>query len=219
MKKIILLLIGLILVAGCTNNSIKTITNEEKTTDEEFKDPKLEWCQLYNPNGFETITCVVSNPNDVDIDITYDMVFYKAGQEVARQSEWSNYQISPKHNDVIWANVGIPKASDVDEIKMENITVTKAYNKSIDADIKYVETIGNQAYFSVESKNKPTLNTIWFFLYNDKNNNKKCDQGELIITDVESVLEQDTEISIDTDVSGSKYGIDYNSYEIYYNAY
>lgn len=228
---IIFLVSGLFLLTGCTNkennaDENKTVNNENliavKENDEEsesLKDPTLEWYQLYNPNGFDTITGVISNPNNVDIDITYDLVFYKDGKEVARQEAWSNFQVSPKHNDVIWGNVDIPKASDVDEVKMENIIVEKAYEEAIDAEIKYVETIGNKAYFSVKHDKKPILDTITLFLYNDKNKNKKCDKGELVITDTKSVTEIEDKFDVYTDVVGSVYGVDFNEYEIYYNAY
>lgn len=227
MKKLILIILSLFLVTGCndnnTNNEINNNennkNNENNQKNEQLKDPIIEWCQLYNPNGFNTITCVMSNPNKVDIDVTYDLVFYKDEKEVARQEAWSNFQVSPKHNDVIWGNVDIPRASDVDEVKMENIIVSKAYNKSIDAEIKYIETIEDKAYFSVNSKTKPTVNDVWILLYNDKNKNKKCDKGELVITELHSILEKETKISVDTDVVSSVYGIDYNEYEIYYNAY
>ena len=215
MKKIMFLMLGLFLLVGCTN------TNENKNLDnndgfeksEDLKNPNLEWCQLYNPNGFDTITCVVSNPNNVDIDITYDLVFYKDGKELSRQEGWSNFQISPKHNDVIWGNDGLPKAEDVDDIKMENITVTKAYYKSLDANIKYVESKDSNAYFSITHKEKPVLNNITFFLYNDNNKNGKCDKGELVVTSTSNTIEKEDTISFETDV------YNYTNYEIYYNAY
>ena len=100
------------------------IENDDSDISVSLKNPKLEWCQLYNPNGFDTVTGILSNPNNVDIDVTYDLVYYKNGKEVARSEDFSNFNVSPKHNDVIWANVDIPKASDVDEIKMENIQVS-----------------------------------------------------------------------------------------------
>ena len=77
----------LFLLVGCgkkeNNNENNNLNNNESNPSEEnisLKEPIMEWCELYNPNGFNTITCVVSNPNNVDIDFTYDLVFYKDGQ-------------------------------------------------------------------------------------------------------------------------------------------
>ena len=205
-------------ITGCGGKEKETgkTNNDENSQAEEnavLKDPIMEWCQLYNPNGFDTITCVVSNPNKVDIDFTYDLVFYKNGKEVARQEEWSKFQISSKHNDIIWGNVDIPKSEDVDEVKMENITISKSYYESIDAEIKYVETKDDEAYFSVKHDKKPTLNNITFLLYNDKNKNKKCDKGEVVVTSIADTSEKEDKVSFETS------GYNYTNYEIYYNAY
>lgn len=224
MKKIVLMLLCTFLLVGCSNNgdnnSIDNGVNDNNNeTSTNLRNPEIEWCQLYNPNGFDTVTCVIKNPNNEDIDVLYDLVFYKDGKEVSRQEEFSNIGMSSKHNDVIWANVDIPSSKDADEVRMENIKVYKTNYNLVNAEIKYTETIGNQAYFSVKHDTKPTLSTIWIFMYNDKNNNKKCDKDELVITEIQSVMEKETKISLDTDVVNSVYGIDYNNYEIYYNAY
>ena len=188
----------LFLLVGCSNkennNENNNLNNNESNPEEEnisLKDPIVEWCELYNPNGFDTITCVISNPNKVDIDFTYDLVFYKDGKEVSRQEDWSKYQISSKHKDIIWGNHDIPKSIDVDEVKMENITVSKSYYESIDAEIKYIETIDDEAYFSVKHDKKPTLSNITFLLYNDKNKNKKCDKGEAVVTSNADTMEKE----------------------------
>ena len=219
-RKIFLLMLCLFLLVGCSNkennNENNNLNNNESNPEEEnisLKDPIVEWCELYNPNGFDTITCVISNPNKVDIDFTYDLVFYKDGKEVSRQEDWSKYQISSKHKDIIWGNHDIPKSIDVDEIKMENITVSKSYYESIDAEIKYIETIDDEAYFSVKHDKKPTLNSITFLLYNDKNKNKKCDKGELVVTSIADTSEKEDKVSFETS------GYNYTDYEIYYNAY
>ena len=219
-RKIFLLMLCLFLLVGCSNkeknNENNNLNNNESNPEEEnisLKDPIVEWCELYNPNGFDTITCVISNPNKVDIDFTYDLVFYKDGKEISRQEDWSKYQISSEHKDIIWGNHDIPKSIDVDEIKMENITVSKSYYESIDAEIKYIETIDDEAYFSVKHDKKPTLSNITFLLYNDKNKNKKCDKGELVVTSIADTMEKEDKVSFVTE------GYDYTDYEIYYNAY
>lgn len=221
MKKFLLVILCLFMLVGCnesgkntdTNNSSNNNTSNSEEVSDNLKNPVLEWCQLYNPNGFDTITCIVSNPNKVDIDFTYDLVFYKDGKEVSRQEDWSKFQISSKHKDIIWGNVDIPKSKDVDDVKMENITVSKAYNESIDAEIKYVETIDDEAYFSVKHDKKPTISSITFLLYNDKNKNKKCDKGEVVVTSIADTSEKEDKVYFITE------GYDYTDYEIYYNAY
>ena len=219
-RKIFILMLSLFLLVGCTNNennneNNSSNNNESNQVEENIslKDPIVQWCELYNPNGFDTITCVISNPNKVDIDFTYDLVFYKDGKEVSRQEDWAKFQISSKHKDIIWGNHDIPKSIDVDEIKMENITVSKSYYESIDAEIKYIETIDDEAYFSVKHDKKPTLSNITFLLYNDKNKNKKCDKGELVVTSIADTMEKEDKVSFVTE------GYDYTDYEIYYNAY
>lgn len=214
MKKLLLVL-SLFLLVGCTNEEnidlVEKDNNEEIT--ENLKNPTLEWCQLYNPNGFDTVTCIVSNPNKVDIDITYDLVFYKDGKEVKRNEDYANFNISNKHKDVIWANTFVPSSKDADEVKMENIKVSPSYNKALDADINYIETIDDSAYFSIKHKEKPTLSNIWFFLYNDDNKNNKCDKGELVVTSTDSTMEKEDKISFDVS------GYNYTNYEIFYNSY
>ena len=223
-RRILILMLWLFLLVGCSNkennseniNKNNNLNNNESNLVEEnisLKDPIMEWCELYNPNGIDTITCVISNPNNVDIDFTYDLVFYKDGKEVSKQEDWAKYQISSKHKDIIWENVDIPKSIDVDEVKMENITVSKSYYESIDAEIKYVETIDDEAYFSVKHTKKPTLSNIIFLLYNDKNKNKKCDKGELVVTSNASTMEEEDKVYFITE------GYNYSDYEVYYNAY
>lgn len=236
MKKVLLLAVSCLmacsLLAGCgSGNTVNEANNQEVTnaadnqvnnqadnhadsTDtEQLKDPVLEWWQLYNPNGFDTITGVISNPNKVAIDVTYDLVYYKGGKEVHRNEMFSNFSISPEHEDVLWANVDIPKSEDVDDVKMENIIVGKAYYEPISAKYEFAEAIDGKAYFDFEFEKKPTVGTVWFLLYNDNNNNEKLDKGELIVTSLASTLEQKDRLYFDADV------FPYTDYEVYYNAY
>lgn len=219
-NKLFFLVLCLLLLVGCNSkeNTKKVVDSNRNDNNDvkvslDLKEPIIKWCQLYNPNGFDTITCIFSNPNKEDIDITYDLVFYKDGKEVSRQEDWSNFQISSKHDALIWGNTNIPKSIDVDEVKMENITVTKSYYDSIDAEIKYLETIDDETYFQVKHDKKPTLSNITFLLYNDENNNKKCDKGELVVTSNASTTEKEDKVYFITE------GYNYSNYEIYYNAY
>lgn len=217
MKKILLLIFSVFLLVGCNNK--ETQNKEDNPNDitpqiiDNLKEPILEWCQLYNPNGFNTITCILSNPNNVDIDVTYDLVYYKDDKEVARSEYFTNFSVSPKHKDVIWANYDIPESSKVDEVKMENIKAYESSHKSIDAEIKHAYTKDGYEYFSIKHEKTPELSTVTFFLYNDTNKNNKCDKGELVVIITDSTSEKEDILSFATD------GYNYTNYEIYYNAY
>lgn len=215
MKKIFLLLLSLLLVVGCSNNEEKDpiIDDDSNIEEQELKEPIVDWCQVYNPNGFNTVTCLLTNPNKVDIEVTYDLVYYKDGKEIARSENYSNFNVSPKHKDVIWGNVGIPDPSKVEEVKMENIQVFESYNKSIDAEIKHTDTKDGYEYFSIKHEKDPEVSTVSFFLYNDVNKNKKCDKGELVVVSTSSTFEKEDTVYFEIE------GYDYTNYEIFYNAY
>lgn len=180
--------------------------------DTELVAPVLEWWELYNPNGFDTFTGALSNPNKVAIDVSYDLVYYKDGKEVARSENWANFQILPDHKDIIWGNYDIPKGSDVDDVRMENIFVSKAYDKAIDGKYEYIGTTDGYAYFDFTFESKPTLATITFVLYNDMNNNRKRDKGEIVITSGAHLMEQKGRVSFETT------GDYWTDYEVYFNA-
>ena len=176
------------------NNTSKNGDSENNTTNEDSKliAPVLEWWELYNPNGFDTVTATIRNDNNVAIDVSYDLVYYKDNKEVARSEDFSNFSILPNRNNVIWANFDIPKASEVDEVKMENVIVTEAYYGAIDGKYEYLGTKDGEARFKFEFEKKPTLANIMFILYNDKNGNKKCDKGEIVVTSTDSITEQES---------------------------
>lgn len=235
MKKIFLLTTFVLLLAGCGSDSSSTNASTDNGTSdssdnnkngsfdkpenndasETLKNPILEWCQLYNPNGFNTITCIVTNPNKVDIDITYDMVFYKDGKEVYRGTEWANFNIAPNQSDIIWANSDIPDSTEADEVKMENIFTGKSYYPSVKAEIEFSHADEDNTYFSVTHKEKPALTTIWFLLYNDDNKNSKCDKGELVITSLASTTEKEDTVFVENNVGNQNF----TNYEIYYTSY
>lgn len=175
--------------------------------------PIMEWWELYNPNGFDTVTAVISNPNNVPIDVTYDLVYYKNGKEVARNDAFSNFEIMPGQKDIIWANVDIPKSTDADDIKMENVTVSESYYAPIHGKYEYVGTTDGEAYFDFTFESKPTLATIWFVLYSDKNQNKRFDKGEIVVVSTASLSEQTGKVSFETTVYS------YTDYEVFFTAY
>ena len=188
--------------------------SENNTTNENLKliAPVLEWWELYNPNGFDTVTAIIRNDNNVAIDVSYDLVYYKNNKEVARSEDFSNFSILPNHNDVIWANFDIPEAGEVDEVKMENVIVTEAHYGAIDGKYEYLGTKDGEARFKFEFEKKPTLANIMFILYNDKNGNKKCDKGEIVVVSSDSITEQIGEVSFDTE------GYVYTDYEVHFVA-
>lgn len=228
MKKYMILLLSLFLLVGCTNNNTNNTSINEKNDQEkninkgddkkQLKDIKIEWCKLYNPNGFDTITCKLYNPNDVNVDASYDVVLYKNGKEVYREGLMNNNFASNSY-DWLWSNNSYPKSEAVDEIKLENVYVTEEYYKSIKAKIEHVGITGNQDYFKIKYDKEPVNGYLFFFLYKDINKNGKCEANELNITEIEYTDGKEDTVSVDTDVIGSKYGIDYDSYEIFYNAY
>lgn len=222
---IALLLIGLLLTGcGGTNGGAENVPDETVAPDSTVNDavdapaaellpPVMEWWELYNPNGFDTVTAVISNPNDVAIDVSYDLVYYKDGVEVARNEYFSNFSILPGHEDVIWANYDIPKSTDADDVKMENVTVSESGYAPIDGKYQYVGTTDGEAYFDFTFDSKPTLATIWFVLYSDGNQNGQFDQGEIVVTSTASLMEQTGSVSFETS------GYSFTDYEVFFTAY
>lgn len=186
---------------------------EEMENPDELKDPVLLWCDLYNPNGFNTVTGLVSNPNSVDVDIVYDLVFYKDGAEVYRGESFGNYNIAANATDVIWENWDLPNPEDVDEIKMENIYVNPAYYPAVKGSIEKDHEDDSTAYYKFAFEKDPTLANVWFLLYNDNNKNGQLDGGEIVVACYDSVSEDDDFVSYE------KGGYAYTDVAVYYNAY
>ncbi len=180
---------------------------------EELASPVMEWWELYNPNGFDTFTGVIYNPNNTPVDVTYDLVYYKGGKEVARSEGWFCHGILSKGKHLAWGNWDIPKSSDADDVKLENVIVSEAYYKPIDGKYEYVGTTDGVAFFDFTFDSKPTLATITFLLYSDKNGNKKFDKGEIVVTSTDSLMEKTGRVSFSTA------GYDWTDYEVYFSAY
>lgn len=218
-KKSLLLLVVLIfclLITACGNESVTLEENNDTNSVDsgsEFKSPEIEWWELYNPNGFDTVTVLISNPNDIAIDVTYDLVYYKDGKEVSRSEGFSNFSILPNHKDIIWANNDIPKSSDVDDIKLENVTVVEAYEKPIDGVIE-LDGIGTECelYFLPILDEVPSYLSAWFVFYNDLNGNDMFDKGEILLVDNGSVNTEDRWICIDPVEN-------YTDVDVYFTAY
>lgn len=213
----ILLLTLCLLITGCNDNSNDVIDNENEigniSEGNSLLNPEMEWWELFNPNGFDTVAALINNPNDIPIDVTYDLVYYKEGKEVARSEMYSNYSILPKGKSIIWGNEGIPKSEDVDDIKMENVIVTESLVTPIDGTIE-LDGIGTECelYFLPMFDQEPSYLSAWFVFYNDENGNDRFDKGEISYVDNGSVNTEDRWICIDP-IGG------YTDYDIYFTAY
>lgn len=206
--------------SSCEDNTQKTeetvadvVNSEADDETGELAVPVMEWWELYNPNGFDTFTAVITNPNSVAIDVSYDLVYYKGGKETARNESFANFSILPGREDIIWANYDIPKSTDVDEVKMENVVVTETSYEPIDGKYEYVGTTDGEAFFDFTFDSKPTLASITFLLYNDNNQNGQFDKGEIVVTSTTSLMEQTGRVSLETDVYS------YTDYEVFFTAY
>ncbi len=184
----------------------------ENTDVAELAAPTLEWWELYNPNGFDTITGVIENPNDIAVDVSYDLVFYKDGAAFLKLEDFANFSILPHGRDILWANVNIPKSTDADDVKLENAVVTKSAYPPIDGKYEYVGTTDGKAFFDFEFERKPQLADITFLLYNDENGNNRFDKGEIVVTSTASLMEQTGRVSFETNV------YDYTDYEVFFTA-
>lgn len=199
------------------DNTGSDISSDDNTEDgnpgnEELKEPIMTFCQLYNPNGFNTVTGFLKNPNNVDIDVSYDIVFYKDGNEVHRDN-YMNCNISPNHEDIIWGNYGLPNPEEVDEIKLENMEVSPSNYESIDAKIELNRVDDSKAYYDCVFAKEIEMANIWFVLYNDTNKNDEVDEGEIVGTSVHSLINGENEAYFETNVTP------YEKVKVYYNAY
>lgn len=233
LKAIILIccLILTLLFAGCTNKS-ETVPSEQAQEKSDISDvssdtvddtetggetellaPVTEWWELYNPNGFDTLTAVISNPNDIAVDVSYDIVFYKDGAEVSRIEYCDNFSILPNGRDIIWVNADVPSADEADDVKLENIFVSKSAYPPINGSYEYAGITDGEACFDFTFDSKPTLASIRFLLYNDNNSNGQFDKGEIVVTSTASLTEQTGRVSFDTNVYS------YTNYEVFFTAY
>ncbi len=185
---------------------------DPKTPDAQLQDVTLESWELYNPNGFDTLTAVISNPNAEAIDVTYDVVYFKDGAEVARNKDYTGFSLLPNSRNIVWANWDVPASGEADEVKLDNIKVSKAYYKPINGKYEYAETTGGEVFFDFTFDSKPELAEITFLLYNDDNENGCYDQGEIVVTSTASLMEQSGRVSFTAE------GYAYTDYEVFFIA-
>lgn len=187
--------------------------NPENPPAAALKDVTLEWWELYNSTGFNTFTGVLVNPNDVSVDTSYDVVYYKEGKEVHRTEYCATFSILPGQRTLIWNNWDLPDCSEADEIRLENISVSETAYPPINGKYEYLGVQDNHAVFRFEFESDPTVADINFLLYNDNNQNDKFDKGEIAGLSTTSILEQSGEAYFDTDVSP------YTDFEVFFTAY
>lgn len=226
MKKtisMILILIICLLFTGCSENkpqedepqvTEKVDNNQVEVKTDVLLSPVMEWWQIFNPNGFDTFTALITNPNDKTIDVSYDLVYYKDGKEVARNEYFANYNILPNHQDIIWANYDILKADEVDEVKMENVVVTEATTSPIDGtfELDGIGTRGELYYLALLDK-EPTYMSAWFVFYTDENNNDKFDKGEIHYVENKGYELEDKWIVVEP------LDFNYTDVDVYFTAY
>lgn len=228
MKKGILITIGCLVafaslvvglkIANDSNNKTQNTTNgaqdiisqnesaEGQNSQEEnakLEDPSMEWWELYNPNGFNTVTAKIINHNKIAIDVSYDLVFYKNGKEVSRIEDCLNESIAPEHEDIIWANFDVPSSAEADDVKMENIQTTETIYEPVEGSYEYLGVTDGEAQYKFEFEKPIEIATVWFLEYNDNNKNGKFDKGEIVVVGLNNLLKQKDIASTDTDVFSS----------------
>ena len=204
-----------------TDGPISSVTVETPISDadtntdttEELLEPVIEWWELYDPNGFDTLTALIANPNDIDIDVSYDIVFYKDKNEISRIQYCDSFSVAANGKAIIWANVDVPSATDADDVKLENIYISKAHNLAIGGKYEYAGIIDGHACFDFTFDSKPEFATIWFVLYKDDNGNGRFDKGEISVVDFDNLMEQTGRASFNVNV------YPYTDFEVYFTAY
>lgn len=232
-KPLLVLLTLCLIITGCsdkkeeikegpkqeTSNEVinETEENKEEITVNEngLKNPTMEWWELFNPNGFNTVAALITNTNDVPIDVSYDLVYYKDGKEVSRSEMYSNYAILPGHQDIIWGNYEIPSKDEVDDIKMENVFVSESSYTPIDGEFE-LDGIGTEGelYFLPFLEKEPTFLSAWFVFYIEDDNNNKIDKGEVYY-----VANSGYELVDDRWIMVEPLDFNYTDFDIYFTAY
>lgn len=179
----------------------------------ELKAPVMNWWELYNPNGFDTLTAELYNPNDIAVDVCYDLVYCKDGTEVARSEYFASFSMLPGQKALVWANDGIPKKEDADTIRMENVTVTEAAYPPVNGTYEDLGVTDGKRFFEFTFDETPTLANIMFLLYSDSNGNGQFDKGEIVVTSTAALTEQIGTVSFETEVYA------YTDYIVYFTAY
>lgn len=183
------------------NESAEGQNSQEKNA--KLENPSMEWWELYNPNGFNTVTAKIINHNKIAIDVSYDLVFYKNGKEVSRIEDCLNESIAPEHEDIIWANFDVPSSTEADDVKMENIQTTETIYEPVEGSYEYLGVVDGEAQYKFEFEKPIEIATVWFLEYNDNNKNGKFDKGEIVVVGLNNLLKQKDIASTDTDVFSS----------------
>lgn len=179
--------------------------------------PEIIAWRVYELNEWlgPAFQCVFSNPNDVAISVTCDVVLYKDGNEVFRIEDVNEECIAPGQAGSageITEDAGLYEG-DVDEARLVNMKVTTSQYTPINATITYDKTQYSLRYFNYEFDGEPTNVEVYFVTYNDTNGNGKLDQGEAVSFCLWDELPE----------SGLYYPLEaqfrHDSYAVYCNAY
>lgn len=236
MKKILVLLfITCLLLTGCTagNTSVNENTSNSNEVDvtnvdtqevdtkenedaniAELIDIELISYEVFNPNGFSTFYGKVSNPNNVSVNGLYDIVFYKDGSEVTRITSCDAFNVPANGEDYIWVNTGVPSKDDCDDVRLENIEISKAYYNNIKGTYKEIGRYDDYIAYEFTFDDVPYEAVIDIIYYSDKNGNKKYDAGEVTVVVRNSMFDKTGEVDVEI-----LEGYDYTDYEIVFKAY
>lgn len=225
MKKIFIMLFIValcLMLTGCgtktPNDSDSGNMNNEYTDyeEEKIKEPVVDWWKMYkNTNKTNCVTLQVSNPNNFPIQFSYDLVYYKNNEVVKTENKWAMTGIDALGTGIIYGDIKIPSSSEVDNVKLENIEVSKFEWKTLKSTFKKSFIDNEVQYFDAEFSEKPSHTEIWVVLYSDNNKDKKVQADEFVqmglLAPFVNILEEKGQIHIPTPSER----IMYTDYQIY----
>lgn len=154
---------------------------ESDGEDGELKTPVVDWWKLYK--GTDKRNCVtlqVSNPNSEPIGFSYDLVFYKGDEVVKTETNWAMTCIEPGKTGIIYGDIDIPAANEVDKVTIENVEATVFEWTPITGTFTKAGIDNGSQYFDVKFPKAPRHTEIWVVLYNDTNGDKKVQADEFV---------------------------------------
>ena len=115
------------------SNETKNSETPSSPSQEKLSEPALAEWQIANINGFNTLFTSFTNNNNVAIDASYNVVFYKEGKELQKGQDCMFICLAPGKTHIGFDNWGIP--ADADEIKVEFTSVTESSYKPVDVKV------------------------------------------------------------------------------------
>lgn len=186
---------------------------------QELKDPEVVWWDIYQEDDVQVLVAQIENPNDIQIDVAFDVAFYKGNTEVHRENFSSERYIpangSHFHDYIMMTSEDMG----IDDVRLENIRTTVPGDAPITGTYKIIETDESQEEGETSLSIQVTLNApathkyIEIALYTDMNKNKHPDRGEVVAFLTETLESESEIITFDTT------GYEYEDYEILLTAY